>query len=248
MIRATPRSTRLRAPARRSTSRRRGGGHRPRRGGHLPAQASRRAASRERRHSSGRQVQRGRGAAHAGRSQRRSARVYWDARQHPRLVDCGIREARGDAASAAVEDGPYSPLRAKALRLVDEVGYADDAREEARKAAGSVRDEVRFGRGACGAPMGDLGDLVRVLAGDGSSAPVALVRATGSIPRGATSRCSAARTASRSTGSRGSSRDSRRTRPSVPWCSASTLRRQRPRERPSCGTGSCVFARRSRSS
>ncbi len=96
----------------------------------------------------------------------------------------GIREARGDAASAAVEDGPYSPLRAKALRLVDEVGYADDAREEARKAAGSVRDEVRFGRGAGGSSDGDLGDLVRVLAGDGSSAPVALVRATGSISMG----------------------------------------------------------------
>ena len=59
----------------------------------------------------------------------------------------GIRGARGDAASAAVEDGPYSPPRAKALRLVDEVGYADEALEDARKACGAVRDDIRFGRG-----------------------------------------------------------------------------------------------------
>jgi len=96
----------------------------------------------------------------------------------------GIRAARGDAASAAVEDGPYAPARAKALQLVDEVGYADDAREEARKVAGAVRDDVRFGRGARGESDGDLGEIVRVLSGDGVSAPVALVRATGSISMG----------------------------------------------------------------
>jgi len=102
----------------------------------------------------------------------------------------GIRAARGDAASAAVEDGPYSPLRAKALKLVDDVGYADEARDEARKAVGSVRDDVRFGRGAGGSAAGsateaDLSEIVRILAGDGSSAPIALVRATGSISMGA---------------------------------------------------------------
>jgi protease-4 len=96
----------------------------------------------------------------------------------------GIRVARGDVASAAVEDGPYSPLRAKALQLVDEVGYADDAREEARKAAGAVRDEVRFGRGASADADGDMGDVVRVLVGDATSAPVALVRASGAISMG----------------------------------------------------------------
>ena len=97
----------------------------------------------------------------------------------------GIRASRGDVASAAAEDGPYSPPRAKALKLVDEVGYADEARDEARKAAGAVRDEVRFGRGASAAAGGgDLGDLVRVLAADSTSAPIALVRATGSISMG----------------------------------------------------------------
>jgi protease-4 len=94
----------------------------------------------------------------------------------------GIRGARGDVASAAVEDGPYSPQRAKALKLVDEVGYEDDARAEARKAAGAVRDDVRFGRGA--SSDDDMSDIVRVLAGDESSAPVALVRASGSISMG----------------------------------------------------------------
>ena len=95
----------------------------------------------------------------------------------------GIRGARGDVASAAVEDGPYAPLRAKALKLVDEVGYEDEAREEARKAAGATRDDVRFGRGAASSDD-ELGDLVRLLAGDGASAPVALVRASGSISLG----------------------------------------------------------------
>ena len=95
----------------------------------------------------------------------------------------GIRGARGDVASAAVEDGPYAPLRAKALKLVDEVGYEDEAREEARTAAGAVRDEVRFGKGASSSDD-DLSDIVRVLAGDESSAPVALVRAAGSISMG----------------------------------------------------------------
>jgi len=94
----------------------------------------------------------------------------------------GIRGARGDVASAAVEDGPYAPLRAKALKLVDEIGYEDEAREEARKAAGAVRDEVRFGKGA--AADDDVGDIVRILAGDEASAPIALVRAVGSISMG----------------------------------------------------------------
>jgi protease-4 len=92
----------------------------------------------------------------------------------------GIRNARGEGASMAVEDGPYSPERARALQLVDEIAYADDAQDLARKAAGAVRDDVRFGRGESGDKQDDLGDLVRVLAGTGA-APVALVRASGSI-------------------------------------------------------------------
>jgi protease-4 len=96
----------------------------------------------------------------------------------------GIRAARGDAASAAVEDGPYSPPRAKALKLVDEIGYEDDARDEARNAAGAVRDEIRFGRGAADTADDDVEEIVRTLAGGGTSAPIALVKATGSISMG----------------------------------------------------------------
>jgi protease-4 len=91
----------------------------------------------------------------------------------------GIRDARGADASLAVEDGPYSPERAVALKLVDEIAYADDAQDLARKAAGAVRDDVRFGHGEAD-KQDDLGDLVRVIAGTGS-APVALIRASGSI-------------------------------------------------------------------
>jgi protease-4 len=92
----------------------------------------------------------------------------------------GIRAARGEDASVAVEDGPYSPERAQALKLVDAIAYADDAQDLARKAAGAVRDDVRFGHGEAGDKQDDLGDLIRVIAGTGS-APVALIRASGSI-------------------------------------------------------------------
>jgi protease-4 len=92
----------------------------------------------------------------------------------------GIRDARGGDASLAVEDGPYSPERARALKLVDEIAYADDAQDSARKAAGAVRDDAQFGRGEGGDKQDDLGELVRVLSGNGT-APVALVRASGSI-------------------------------------------------------------------
>jgi protease-4 len=92
----------------------------------------------------------------------------------------GIRDARGGEASLAVEDGPYSPERARALKLVDEIAYADDAQDLARKASGAVRDEVRFGRAEGGDKQDDLADLVRMLGGT-DAAPVALVRASGSI-------------------------------------------------------------------
>jgi protease-4 len=85
----------------------------------------------------------------------------------------GIREA--------MEDGPYAAPKAKAVGLIDEVGYSDDARDALKKATGAVRQEAVFGPGA-EEQGGDLEDVVRVLAGDGEpSGPIALVRATGSI-------------------------------------------------------------------
>ena len=81
----------------------------------------------------------------------------------------------------ALEDGPYSPDRARAIGLVDEVGYASDALAALKKEAGAVREEVVFGSGA-EEKGGELEDLVRVLAGEGSEmGPIALLRLTGSI-------------------------------------------------------------------
>ncbi|MFO0680101.1 MAG: S49 family peptidase [Polyangiaceae bacterium] len=81
----------------------------------------------------------------------------------------------------ACEDGPYPPESAKARGIVDAVGYADDVREETKKSNALVREDVVYG-GSGPDDDGDLADLVRMLGGGGkSSAPVALVRAVGSI-------------------------------------------------------------------
>jgi protease-4 len=81
----------------------------------------------------------------------------------------------------ALEDGPYSPPRAKDLGLVDEVGYAADALAAIKSASSAVREEVAFGSGA-EEKGGDLEEVVRALAGEGGEmGPIALLRATGSI-------------------------------------------------------------------
>ncbi len=93
-----------------------------------------------------------------------------------------IKQGRGDAVAELVEDGPYSPPKAKEKKLVDEVGYVDDALAALKTATGAQREETFFGKGSRADKQGDMGALVRVLAGDGpSSGPVALVVATGSI-------------------------------------------------------------------
>lgn len=89
---------------------------------------------------------------------------------------------RPRATADVVEDGPWTPERAKELGLVDEVGYADDALAAVRKESGAVRERVAFGAGADDGDGAGLDDVVRALAGDGSTpGPLALVRATGSI-------------------------------------------------------------------
>lgn len=86
-----------------------------------------------------------------------------------------------EALENAIEDGPYSPPRAKELRLVDEVGYAAEALGAVKEKSGAVRERVVFGTGA-EESGGDLEEVVRALAGDGGeSGPIALLRATGSI-------------------------------------------------------------------
>jgi protease-4 len=82
----------------------------------------------------------------------------------------------------AVEDGPYGSSKAKALGLVDDVKYSDDAATALRDEVKAVRDETFFGRGAQADRPEDLDEMVRILAGTGDeNGPVALVRASGSI-------------------------------------------------------------------
>lgn len=99
-----------------------------------------------------------------------------------------IAEGRGKPELAdIVELGPFPPDEAKAKGLVDEVGYADDAREEAKKLASAERMSVRFGGGASQEPVsGGIIDVIRVLAGPGSGGEphVAIVPATGAIAMG----------------------------------------------------------------
>ena len=92
-----------------------------------------------------------------------------------------LSAARPKASADVVEDGPWSPEKAKSLGLVDEVGYADEAAKKLRDDTGAGRDRVIFGPGAS-EDDGDFDDLVRALAGESSvTGPIALVRANGSI-------------------------------------------------------------------
>jgi protease-4 len=91
--------------------------------------------------------------------------------------------AQPDVADA-VEDGPYAPEAARARGLVDAIGYADEARDDAKKIAGTERSVARFGGGeaSSGSSRGLVG-VLRSLAGSSHlGAPhVAVVPATGSI-------------------------------------------------------------------
>jgi protease IV len=93
-------------------------------------------------------------------------------------------ERKHPGLAGVVEDGPYTPARAKALGWIDEVGYPDEALEDAKSAASAVRHVFVFGQGAEDRPA-DLGDLLRAFAGEGGGAgPIALVRASGGISMG----------------------------------------------------------------
>lgn len=92
-----------------------------------------------------------------------------------------IGMARPRVTADMVEDGPWSPEKAKLLGIIDEIGYADDCAKKLRAETGAVRDRIVFGRGAA-QDDGDLEEVVRALAGESSATgPVALVRAIGSI-------------------------------------------------------------------
>lgn len=91
--------------------------------------------------------------------------------------------ARGEQALAAAEDGPFSPEQAQRLGLVDAIGYADEARDDA-SARGQGLPQLRFGPAL--RTSSGFAELLRALAGGGQSTPtrrphVAVVRAVGAI-------------------------------------------------------------------
>jgi protease-4 len=97
----------------------------------------------------------------------------------------GLSSSRGDAFRKAAEDGPFAPEMARRLGMVDEIGYLDQARDDAKHLTGSDRFEVRFGLAAHAQEKPDLTELFRVLTGSASSRGgpphVAVVRAVGAI-------------------------------------------------------------------
>jgi len=97
----------------------------------------------------------------------------------------GITKGKGKQEVAElVEDGPYSAEEAKAKGLIDEIAYADDARDVAKKQAGVDQVSVRFGSGE-GAPPVSRGivEILRAISGSGHGGTphVSVVRAVGAI-------------------------------------------------------------------
>jgi protease-4 len=94
----------------------------------------------------------------------------------------GLEEGRGAAATAHVEDGPHTAVKAKELGLIDSIGYLDEARKSALDAASASDTRLAFG-GAPNQKNNDFGDILRALSGaDGMGTPhVAVVRAVGAI-------------------------------------------------------------------
>ena len=97
----------------------------------------------------------------------------------------GLGDARGQKVREAAEDGPFSAEEAKKRGLVDEVGYLDEARDDAKKLSGGQGFDVRFGVASHGTDRPDFAELLRVLAGGnaarGGPPHVVLVRAVGAI-------------------------------------------------------------------
>ncbi|HVJ92336.1 MAG TPA: S49 family peptidase, partial [Labilithrix sp.] len=86
-----------------------------------------------------------------------------------------LASGRPQATPEVVEDGPWSPGRAKELGLVDEVGYFDEALAAAKSASGAQRERIAFGAGT-EEREGDLDEVIRALAGETSATgPIALV-------------------------------------------------------------------------
>ncbi len=84
-----------------------------------------------------------------------------------------------------IEDGPWSPLKAKQLGLVKFVGFEDQALKALEKAAGTEEKEVVFGAGMAREADSPAAEIIRLLSGDGkrqrSRDHIAVVPAIGGI-------------------------------------------------------------------
>lgn len=105
----------------------------------------------------------------------------------------GVSE--GEKAPAAtkkyVEDGPWSPIKAKQLGLVDFVGFEDEALKALEASVGTEKKEVVFGSGMFREAESPAAEIIRLLAGDGerqrSRDHIAVVPAVGGITMGSSS-------------------------------------------------------------
>ena len=100
-------------------------------------------------------------------------------------LDESNESRKSDALRDALEHGPWSAGEAVEHHLIDEVGFEADAFEAAKKAAKVSAVEVSFGPRAKSGGGLDIGDLLRVLSGGGSSSDgkphIAVVPAEGAI-------------------------------------------------------------------
>jgi len=90
-----------------------------------------------------------------------------------------------DAAKAEVEDGPWTPERARDLGLVSQVGFEDEALASAHRQSGVGREETIFGGGSREESESPLAEVVRLLASAGDKGSgrrrIAVVPAVGGI-------------------------------------------------------------------
>lgn len=99
----------------------------------------------------------------------------------------GISAGKPDpeATKFQVEDGPWTPERARELGLIGHVGFEDEALAAARKKSGVAREETVFGNGSQGESESPLAEIVRLLATAGEKGSgrrrIAVVPAVGAI-------------------------------------------------------------------
>jgi protease IV len=93
----------------------------------------------------------------------------------------GIAQGRDGVDGDRLEEGPHHAQAAKALGVIDSVGFEDEARARAYEVAGVSGEIAYFGQSPAGA--NGIAGLVRLLSGaDAANVPhVAVVRATGAI-------------------------------------------------------------------